>query len=138
MVTSAGQFVLDLETLKFRTHFVPVVGKNFQDRVFTKVEAINDGSVLFFSKRSNMKFHLMPVSSDKTTGMEYVKKIEPLTKLEMSNLTSKAGTLKKLQEVKKGLCVFEVETGCTSLAALLFEGQVPSAKFIIETIAWKG
>ena len=90
-----------------------------------------------FSKKSNTKFYLSNVSSE-NPGMQLFKIIEPISKLALSNLSSKAGTLKKLMEVKKGLCVFEVETGCTSLAALLSGTSDQDPKFIIETIAWKG
>ena len=129
--------MLDLDTLKIGTHPVPVLGKNFQDCVFTKVEAINDGTVLFFSNRSNTKFYLSHLSSE-DKSVEYIRDpfnnsrvvpecifltIEPIYREETWLEGSKAGTWMKLIEAKKGLCCAEVEQG---------------GKFIIETIAWKG
>ena len=130
--------MLDLNTHELSSKLSGLVSKSVKDCVFTNAETINDGRVLKFSTKSNAKFLLMDATSgDPGIDVGDLKAIAPTTKLEKSHI-AKAGTLKKFMEIKKGLCIFEVETGCNTMAALLRDTYDQEAKFIIETIAWKG
>ena len=133
--TPASLYVVDLDTHKLKLRFSKLVKNHL------KAETINGGRVLMFPAKCNnkvTKLHLLDLTAgDPDNVLDEHRLITPRTRLENS-YGNKAGGLKKFMEIKKGLCIFEIETELNSMASLLRETDEEEAKFIIEMIAWKG
>ena len=95
--------------------------------------AISNGRVVMYPTRDEGKFFFMDLTSANPNKiLDERKLITPRNGLRVQDKTWGVGKFKRFVEVKKGLCIFDVQSESSSFA------NKKEVKFIMEKIAWKG